>query len=126
VRIVDAAPETSNRLPQEVCIADSRSCARQHHCNVLGGAGDLSMATQSQYRDHRACGALIGPGAMTPPQVRYWEAIIGKVAAQDEWMRELDKNGLTPSYMNSDGTRRLFTQQEEQLRTILTELGLAK
>jgi putative tricarboxylic transport membrane protein len=70
--------------------------------------------------------ALIGPAAMTPPQVRYWETLISKVAAQDEWMRELDKNGLAPLYMNSDATRRLFRQQEEQLRIILTELGLAK
>jgi putative tricarboxylic transport membrane protein len=70
--------------------------------------------------------ALIGPGAMTPPQVRYWEALVSKVAAQDEWMHDLDNNGLTPIYMNSDATRRLFTQQEEQLRMILTELGLAK
>jgi hypothetical protein len=38
-------------------IADCCGCVRRHRCNVLGGAGNLSVAAQSQYRDHRACGS---------------------------------------------------------------------
>ncbi|MDB5925436.1 MAG: tctC6 [Betaproteobacteria bacterium] len=70
--------------------------------------------------------ALIGPRGMTAQQLSYWETLVAKAAAQEEWTRELEKNGLTSLFMNSEATRRLFTQQEEQLRTILTDLGLAK
>jgi putative tricarboxylic transport membrane protein len=70
--------------------------------------------------------ALIGPRGMTAQQLSYWETLVAKAAAQEEWTRELEKNGLTALFMNSEATRRLFTQQEEQLRTILTDLGLAK
>ena len=70
--------------------------------------------------------ALIGPRGMTPQQVRYWEALIAKVVAQEEWTRELDKNGLNAAYLGSEATRQLFVKQAEQLRAILAELGLAK
>jgi putative tricarboxylic transport membrane protein len=70
--------------------------------------------------------ALIGPRGLTPQQLSYWETLVAKAAAQEEWTRELEKNGLTALSMNSEATRRLFTEQEEQLRTILTDLGLAK
>ena len=70
--------------------------------------------------------ALIAPRAITPEQVAYWETLVGKATAQEEWTRELEKNGLTSNFMGSEATRRLFTQQAGELRTILTELGLAK
>jgi putative tricarboxylic transport membrane protein len=70
--------------------------------------------------------ALIGPRSMTPEQLAYWEALVAKATSQDEWTRELEKNGLTPAYMTSEATRRLLAQQATELRAILTDLGLAK
>ena len=70
--------------------------------------------------------ALIAARGLTADQVAYWEGIIAKATVQDEWIQELDKNALTPAYMGSEATRKLFAQQAEQLRAILTELGLAK
>lgn len=70
--------------------------------------------------------ALIGPRGMGAEQVAYWEALMAKVAAQDEWLRELDQSGLTAAYMNADATRKLLAQQGEQLRAILGDLGLAR
>ncbi len=63
---------------------------------------------------------------MTAEQIAYWEGLMAKVAAQEEWQRDLDQNALTPAYMNAEATRKLMTQQAETLRTILADLGLAK
>ena len=70
--------------------------------------------------------ALIGPKGMTAEQIAYWEGLMAKVAAQEEWQRDLDQNALTPAYMNAEATRKLMTQQAETLRIILADLGLAK
>jgi putative tricarboxylic transport membrane protein len=70
--------------------------------------------------------ALIGPRGMTPEQVAYWDGLVAKLSAQEEWLRDLEQNALTPAYMNSDATRKLMTQQAETLRAILTDLGLAR
>ena len=70
--------------------------------------------------------ALIGPRNMTPEQVAYWDGLMAKVSREDEWLKELDQNALTPAYMNSEATRKLFAQQADTLRGILADLGLAK
>jgi putative tricarboxylic transport membrane protein len=70
--------------------------------------------------------ALIGPRGMTAEQIAYWESLMAKVAAQEEWQRDLDQNALTPAYLNAEATKKLFTQQAETLRGILADLGLAK
>ena len=70
--------------------------------------------------------ALIGPPGMTAGQLVFWEGLVSKAVVQDEWKNALDKNGLTPAYLNSEATARLFTQQATQLRELLTELGLVK
>ena len=70
--------------------------------------------------------ALIGPRGMGAEQVAYWDALMAKLSAQDEWQRDLDQNALTPAYLGADATRKLFAQQGEQLRAILADLGLAR
>jgi putative tricarboxylic transport membrane protein len=70
--------------------------------------------------------ALVGPRGMTPEQVAYWEGAVAKMAEQEEWQKALEKRSLTPAYMNAAATQKLFAQQEETLRGILTELGLTK
>jgi putative tricarboxylic transport membrane protein len=69
---------------------------------------------------------LIGPRAMSPEQVAYWEGIAAKVSTQKEWLDDLERKSLVPAYQNSVATRKILAQQAEQLRSILTELGLAK
>jgi putative tricarboxylic transport membrane protein len=69
---------------------------------------------------------LIGPRGMAPEQVAYWDGLMAKLSTQDEWLRELDQNALTPAYMNSEATKKLLAQQAETLRAILTDLGLAR
>ncbi|MEO7726374.1 MAG: tripartite tricarboxylate transporter substrate-binding protein, partial [Burkholderiales bacterium] len=70
--------------------------------------------------------ALIGPRGMTAEQVAYWDALMAKLSKEDEWQHALEQNSLTPAYMNSEATRKLFAQQAETLRGILADLGLAR
>ena len=41
-------------------------------------------------------------------------------------MQELNNNSLVPAYKDSDDTRKYFQAQNEQLRAILQELGMAR
>lgn len=70
--------------------------------------------------------AVIGPRGMTAEQVAYWEGVIARMAEQEEWQKALEKRSLTPAYLNAAATQKLFAQQEETLRGVLTDLGLAK
>jgi len=70
--------------------------------------------------------ALIGPRGMSPEQIAYWESVLARLAKDRDWVRELEKNSLAPAFLASEPTRKLMTQQAEELRGILTELGLAK
>ncbi len=70
--------------------------------------------------------ALIGPRGMSAEHVAYWDALMAKVSTQDEWLRDLEQNALSPAYMNAEATRKVFAQQAAQLRAILADLGLAR
>ena len=70
--------------------------------------------------------ALIGPRSLNAEQIAYWETLAARATEQEEWTHELEINSLTPAYMGSDATRKLFAQQAGELRSILAELGLAK
>ena len=67
-------------------------------------------------------GRIMGKGVPSP----HWETLAAKATEQEEWTHELELNSLTPAYMGSEATRKLFAQQAGDLRSILSELGLAK
>ncbi len=70
--------------------------------------------------------ALMGARGITAEQVAYWEALAGRVSAQDEWAQELAQNGLAPFFMGSEDTRKYLQAQDAQLRAVLQDLGMAR
>jgi putative tricarboxylic transport membrane protein len=70
--------------------------------------------------------ALIGARGMNAEQVAYWEVVTAKVTAQDEWLQDLAQNSLAPFFMGSAETRKYLDAQNEQLRGVLQDLGMAK
>jgi len=70
--------------------------------------------------------AVIGPAGMTPAQVRYWEDMLAQLAASDEWKKQLDDNYLTSQFMKSAAATKFLGGQYNELKSILTELGMAK
>jgi putative tricarboxylic transport membrane protein len=69
---------------------------------------------------------IVGPRGLTSQQVAYWDAVIAKLVKSDDWLREVEKRGWEPDYLNSNDSRRFLERQNEELKSLLGELGLAK
>jgi len=69
---------------------------------------------------------LIGPRAMTPAQVAYWDGVFLRLTRTEDWKRELERNYWSDFYMDSRQSRRFLDQQNEELRVLMTDIGLAR
>lgn len=69
---------------------------------------------------------VVGAKGMKPEQVAYWEGVLGRIVATEDWKRMLEKYYLTDSYMRSAETKKYLDTQYGELRTALTDLGLVK
>lgn len=69
---------------------------------------------------------MIGPRNMTPAQIAYWDDTFLKLTRTDEWKREVERNQWTDFYMTSAQSRKFLDQQNEELRVLMTDIGLAK
>ena len=69
---------------------------------------------------------VIGPKGMTAAQIAFWDDLLGRVVRSDEWLREIAQYGWEPEYMNSADSRRFLERQNEELKVLLAELGLAR
>lgn len=68
---------------------------------------------------------VVGPGGLTNEQLAYWDKVFADLNAGEEWKTEI-KNGLWDvTYMNSGESKKFLDQEYEQLKRILTDLGLA-
>ncbi len=70
--------------------------------------------------------AMLGARGMNAEQVAYWEGLVAKVVATDEWLQDLNQNSLAPFFMGAADTRKYLDAQNEQLRGVLQDLGMAK
>ncbi len=59
---------------------------------------------------------VVGPKDMAAPQIAYWESLLGKMVAADEWQQNLEKNSRVNSYTGSTGSRKALEGQYEQMR----------
>jgi putative tricarboxylic transport membrane protein len=69
---------------------------------------------------------LAGPKGMTPAQVKYWDDALSKVVQSDEWKKELERFDMVNVYKNSGDTAKHWKAEYDEVKTVLTELGLAK
>lgn len=69
---------------------------------------------------------IVGPKGMTAAQIAFWDDALGKVVHTPEWLKEVEEYGWEPEYMNSAESRKFLERQNTELKTLLTELGLAK
>lgn len=68
---------------------------------------------------------IIGPKGMTREQIAYWDGVFAKMSEMPEWKDDLRKNFQDPVYIPSSGMGKFLDGQNEQFKTILTDLGLA-
>lgn len=69
---------------------------------------------------------IYGPRGLTPAQLRYWEEALRKMSGSPEWKTDLEKNYWTPEFIVGDQLRTEIEREHKYLKTVLTELGLAK
>jgi putative tricarboxylic transport membrane protein len=69
---------------------------------------------------------MLGPRSMTPPQIAYWENVLGRVVQSEEWRNMLERDVVTGEFKRSAETREFIKAQYEELKGVLTELGLVK
>ena len=94
----------------------------------LGGvmAGTPTLKEQGVDAVYTNWRSVIGPRDMARPQAAYWERVLAKAVATEEWKRDLERNFWTANFLTGEPARRYVAQQGELFRSIFIELGLAK
>lgn len=69
---------------------------------------------------------VVGPKAMSAPQIAYWEGALKKMSESDSWRTQLERNLWVNSFADSKGSAAALKAQQDEMRVGLTELGLAK
>jgi putative tricarboxylic transport membrane protein len=69
---------------------------------------------------------LAGPKGMTRAQVQFWDDALGRMARSEEWKKQLAQYDMEDVYRNSAETARYWKAEHDEVKGVLTELGLAK
>ena len=69
---------------------------------------------------------IVGPRGLSAAQVAYWEEVLAKVAATDEFKRDVEQRNWVANFQRSDAMRRFLKEQHDELRVLLTDLGQVK
>lgn len=69
---------------------------------------------------------VFGPKGMAPPPVAYWEEIFAKMAATDDWKKDLELRDSEGQFLRSREFAKYLEAEYSATKSIMTELGLAK
>jgi putative tricarboxylic transport membrane protein len=69
---------------------------------------------------------FMGPRGLKPAEIAYWDAVFDKLAQSDEWKQDTEKQFWNAEYLLSAATRKHLDRENEVMKAILTDLGLAK
>ena len=69
---------------------------------------------------------IVGPRGTTPPQVAFWENVLARVVESEEWKQMLERDSLESEFLRSAQTRAQLKADYDQVKTIMTELGLTR
>ncbi len=70
--------------------------------------------------------ALTGATGMTPAQLAWWDAALGRVTQAPEWANYVRQNFWSPDYRDSAATAKFFKEERERLAVIVKELDLVQ
>jgi putative tricarboxylic transport membrane protein len=70
--------------------------------------------------------SIMGPKGITPVQVAYWENVLRKATEAPEWKSDLEKNFWFDDFVTSAQFKKDLDQDHAAMKSVLTELGLAK
>ena len=63
---------------------------------------------------------------MSRAQIQFWDDVLGKMAKTDEWKKQLAQFDMEDVYRDSAETARYWKAENEEVKGVLTELGLVK
>lgn len=70
--------------------------------------------------------AIIGPKGLSASQIGYWENVLAKAVAGDEWKTTLEQQFWDGNFLRSREFARYMDNEYAQIKPIMLELGLAK
>ena len=70
--------------------------------------------------------AFIGPKGLTPAQVAYWENVLARVVATDEWKKELEAQNWDGRFLRSKEFAQYMDKEYAATKAILAEMGMVK
>lgn len=69
---------------------------------------------------------FMAPKGLKPAEIAYWDSVFSKLAQSEEWRKDTDRQFWDASYLLSAETRKHLDRENEVMKGILTDLGLAK
>lgn len=63
---------------------------------------------------------------MSRAQIQFWDDALGRMAKTDEWKKQLAQFDMEDVYRGSADTARYWKSEHEEVKAVLTELGLVK
>jgi putative tricarboxylic transport membrane protein len=70
--------------------------------------------------------AILAPKGITPAQIAYWEGVMYKVAASDEFRKSAERVQGEAIFKNAADTRKHMAAEYAQAKSVITYLGLIK
>jgi len=70
--------------------------------------------------------AVFGPRGLTPAQTVYWEDVLAKMAATDEWKGALVNHSWASSFMRSKEAAKYLEKEYSVTKAMMIDLGMAK
>jgi len=70
--------------------------------------------------------AVLAPKGVTPAQIAYWEDVMRKVAASEEFRKSAERVQGEAIFRNAADTRKSMEAEYQQAKTVMTYLGLVK
>lgn len=70
--------------------------------------------------------ALVGPRGLSAEQIAYWEGVLRKATATEEWKGDLEKNYWSDDFVTSAQFRKDLEKDYANMKSVMADLGLAK
>ncbi len=69
---------------------------------------------------------FMGPKGLKPAEIAYWDSVFEKLAQTPEWKKDTEEQFWNADYLLSTKTREHLDRENDVMKGILTDLGLAK
>jgi putative tricarboxylic transport membrane protein len=69
---------------------------------------------------------FMAPRGLKAPEIAYWDSVFERLAKSEEWRKDTESQFWNADYLLSAAARKHLDRENEQLKVILSELGLVK